>query len=68
MYIEVDSSQQMQSMMKCLVNQTLLSKDDWMKAYANDKDTNYILARLKDSTAWDENEIRKVHKGYWQAL
>ena len=54
---------------RCHLNKPLPSKSAWAAAYANDKDTNYIIARLRAvKTPWVEAEIRKVHKGYWQQL
>jgi len=44
--------------------------DAWKQAYAEDQDTNFIISRLRQTTAdWNESkEIRKVDKGYWQHL
>ena len=54
---------------RCHLNQPIRSKTAWAIVYVNDKDTNYIIARLRTNKApWEETEIRRVHKGYWQQL
>ena len=51
-YIEFDASQQKESMMNCLVNMQLPSKDKWIEACTKDKDTTYISSRLKSTKEW----------------
>ena len=52
---------------KCHLNQPLPFKSVWAVAYANDKDTNYIISRLRtNKSPWVETEIHTVHKEYWQ--
>ena len=67
-YIEVAQPFHKLSHIRCCVNKQLPSRNEWDAAYASDKDTNYIISRVQDSTPWNESEIKKVHKGYWQYL
>ena len=54
---------------RCLVTQPLPTADTWVEAYANDKDTNYILSRVKKGNfLWKDHDIRWVHATYRQHL
>ena len=45
------------------------SADNWKQAYADDKDTNFIIGRNKlDKTLLTEEEVRRVHASYREAL
>ena len=62
--IPVRTNKAEDDIVKYHLNQPLPSKSVWAVAYANDKDTNYIIARLRSNEApWEEAEIRRVHKG-----
>ena len=50
------------------VSKPLPSTTAWAQVYADDKDSNFIIACLQVSTPWEEEEIYRVHKGYWQHL
>lgn len=56
------------NVVRCYVIKLIPSATEWSQAYADDKDTNFIIARLKVTTPWEEEEIRRVHKGYWHQL
>ena len=63
--IPVGTNKAEDDIVKCYLNQPLPSKLAWAIAYANDKDTNYIIVRLRNNKApWEETEFRRVHKGY----
>jgi len=63
-----ESSEVPANIIRCHLIQSLPTNSEWSEAYAEDHDTNYIIARLRQSTAaWEEKEIRKVHKNYWEA-
>ena len=53
------------NVVRCYFSKPLPSATAWAQAYADDKDTNFIIACLQDYTPWKEEEIRRVHKGYW---
>ena len=67
-YIEPTVTIQHSYTVKCNVVKSLPTTVEWKEAYVMDKDTNYILARVKEPKRWEEDEIRKVHTGYWQPL
>ena len=52
---------------RCL-SKPLPSASVWATAYTDNKDTNYIIARLRNGAPWEEEEFRCVYKGYWQQL
>ena len=69
MNLHYDKSTKHVGIARCLISRPLPTTDDWREAYASDKDTNYLIGRLKDgSTALSEEEIRNVHAGYRHAL
>ena len=53
------------NVVRCHVIKPLPTVTEWSQAYADDKETNFIIARLKVTTPWKEEETRRVHKGYW---
>ena len=58
-----------QNIARCMINKPLPTTTDWTEAYASDKDTNYLIGRLRDNTTpLSEDEIRNVHAGYRHAL
>ena len=62
-FIPVRASKVDYDIVGCHLKQPLPSKLAWTIAYANDKDTLYIIAQLRtNKEVWEETEIRRVHK------
>ena len=52
-----------------MITKPMPSADNWKQAYADDKDTNFIIGRNKlDKTLLTEEEVRRVHASYREAL
>jgi hypothetical protein len=57
------------SVLSCMITKPMPSADNWKQAYADDKDTNFIIGRNKlDKTPLTEEEVRRVHASYREAL
>jgi len=48
---------------RCYVNKPLPSASIWDQAYADEKDTNFIIYCLEIDAPLEEEEIRRVYKG-----
>ena len=57
-----------EDIVRCHLTKPVPSKDQWDEAYRNDKETNYMLTRLKDDDEWQERELLSVHRAYRPAI
>ena len=57
-----------EDIVRCHLTKSVPSKDQWDEAYKDDKETNYMLTRLKDDTEWQERELLSVHRAYRPAI
>lgn len=53
---------------RCHLVQPAPTSEDWKDAYREDRETNFILARMKLNTDWQERELHSVHRSFRPAI
>ena len=53
-----------EDVVRCNVVQPVPTAEKWSEAYRDDKETNYIITRLKNNEEWQERELLSVHRAF----
>ena len=61
-----DEEDTQDDIVRCHIAQPVPTSDNWKDAYRNDKETNFILARLKMDTEWQERELHCYERIEWE--
>ena len=57
-----------ENVVRCNLVQLVPTAEKWREAYREDKETNYIISRLKNVDEWQERELMSVYHAFRPAI